>query len=169
MDRRVPCRLAARALGGSGRWCGSGYSVMLYSCWARSRVGGLDLVNVIPLLVVLFFGLGILALAARRDLDARIVFLFVGVGVVLSTGRVVDCDVSPKLNLDVSVASIFAGGRERNSACRRDRNGGGTCGGTCSTRNAGGGSRRGSTTGRAVRKRPPGRVRGSALMRKSYD
>jgi hypothetical protein len=52
---------------------------MLGETWSRRRVGGLDLVNVVPLLVVVLFGLGELLVAARRDLDARVVF-FVGEG-----------------------------------------------------------------------------------------
>ncbi|PSN65029.1 hypothetical protein BS50DRAFT_49864 [Corynespora cassiicola Philippines] len=109
VDRDLARLLAARALGtrgprsGGGRWW-SGDGVML-DAGARGRVGRFDLVtcNVVPL-VVLFGLCVVLALAARRNLDASKVFFLVGVAVVLGARRVVDGDVSPKRDSDVSVA-----------------------------------------------------------------
>jgi len=173
----VACRLVARGLRSGGRRWGQRRAMLDYA-GTGSGVGRINLVDVVPLGVVFLvvflvffffffvFGFGVLLpLATGRDLDARVVFL-VGVGVVvmLCARRMVDGDVSPKLNLDVSVASITARGRYRNSSRRRYRNAG--RGGGCA-RDTRGRRGRGSTTNRAARKRPPGR--GSALMRKGYD
>lgn len=148
MVRSFAARLL-RSVAGSGRW--RGHTVMLDSRGAGCRVRGLDLVNVVPVfLVFVFVGVFVL-LAAGRDLHA---VLFVGVNEVFRTSRMIDGDVSPKRNVDVSCAWT--------THCRRYRNTGGSGG----TRDTGRG-RRSSTADRTARKRPLGR--GSATMRKGYD
>ena len=152
VDRRVARRFVARRLrsvAGSRRWRGN--AVMLDSGRAGGRVGGLDLVNVVPIFLVVLVRLGVFFLAARRDLYA---VLFVGKDEVFRASRMVDGDVSPKRNVDVSCAWT--------THFRRDRNTGGSGG----TRDTGRGNRS-STTDRAARKRPLGR--GSATMRKGND
>lgn len=185
--------MGSRGSDGGRRDC-----VVLYA-GARGRIGGADFVNVVPLLVlvvVLFVRVGVfVVLTTRRDLDAGRV-LFVGVVVVVFRAcRMVDGDVSPKRNLDVSVAcfrslrrnrdggrSGLTGGVGRRGSLTRDAGGGmaltgdargrsalmgGGAGGRSAWRGDAGRGGSCSMANRAVRKRPPGLNR--AIMRKGYD
>jgi hypothetical protein len=97
--------------------------------WAGCRVRGLDLVNEIPAVLVLFFVVvgfvfvfvvlvvllgrgGVDLTVARVDLDTRRVFVF---AIVFAACVVVDSDSFPKFDGNVSVAFHVAGWRNRNA------------------------------------------------------